>query len=167
MNIEGYNSETLNSIVNYLNNSGINTEITEDVIKEIWQKVAFNAALNTMTALTRLRVADLGNTEESKELIEFIVSEINLLASKKGIPFDKEEVLSTINCMLAPEMSGEHITSMLQDFLKNNKTEIDTITGKIVEQAEKEGISLPYNKTIYSLIKIIEKNYQKQINSLK
>jgi 2-dehydropantoate 2-reductase len=52
---------------------------------------------------------------------------------------------------------------MLQDVLKNRKTEIDFMNGAIVREGEKLNISTPVNQVITDLIKAVEEVYEKQI----
>ncbi|WP_345803822.1 ketopantoate reductase family protein, partial [Methanothrix soehngenii] len=49
--------------------------------------------------------------------------------------------------------TGENSCSMLQDVLKNKTTEIDSINGYIVRQAEEHSIAVPVNAALYGLIK--------------
>ena len=48
---------------------------------------------------------------------------------------------------------------MGQDFDHKRRTEIDTINGAVVREAERLGISVPYNRMITDLIKVIEKSF--------
>jgi 2-dehydropantoate 2-reductase len=45
---------------------------------------------------------------------------------------------------------------MGQDLDRKRKTEIDAINGAVVREAERLGISVPYNRMITDLIKVIE-----------
>jgi 2-dehydropantoate 2-reductase len=48
---------------------------------------------------------------------------------------------------------------MGQDFDNRRKTEIDAINGAVVREAERLGISVPYNQMITDLVKVIEKRF--------
>jgi 2-dehydropantoate 2-reductase len=48
---------------------------------------------------------------------------------------------------------------MGQDLDFKRRTEIDTINGAIVREAERMRIAVPYNQMITDLIKVIEKNF--------
>ena len=43
-----------------------------------------------------------------------------------------------------------------QDIARGRRTEIDHLNGLIVRQAEKHGIPVPVNRTLYALVKLIE-----------
>ena len=52
-----------------------------------------------------------------------------------------------------------HNSSTLQDIRKKHPTEIDTLTGKILDLAAQHGIPVPVNTMLYRQIKTIEANY--------
>ena len=56
-----------------------------------------------------------------------------------------------------------NISSMLQDVLRQGRTEIDFINGAIVRQAKSVNIPTPVNETLTNLVKTIESSYNRQI----
>jgi 2-dehydropantoate 2-reductase len=44
-------------------------------------------------------------------------------------------------------------TSMLLDFERGKKIEIEGITGALIRKADKKGIPVPYNKCVYATVK--------------
>jgi len=146
-----------------LNNGGIITKLGNDIMVDVWEKVAFNVALNTLTALTFLTVSDLGKTPEGFEMAKTLASEVIAVANKIGIQASTDKVHHTIESVFNPEMSGDHKTSLLQDRLSKKKTEIEAICGSVIAEAEKNDMKVPHIETVYKLIKIIEKNYNNQL----
>jgi 2-dehydropantoate 2-reductase len=45
---------------------------------------------------------------------------------------------------------------MLMDIEANRRTEVDFINGKFVEYGERVGMSTPYNKALWSMVKGLE-----------
>jgi 2-dehydropantoate 2-reductase len=56
---------------------------------------------------------------------------------------------------LVPD-TAEHESSMLQDILAGRRTEIDALTGAVIELARRRGRGVPYNHAIYDLVKFVE-----------
>ena len=56
---------------------------------------------------------------------------------------------------IAAAMAGQR-SSTAQDIARGRRTEIDHLNGLIVRQAEKHGIPVPVNRTLYALVKLIE-----------
>jgi 2-dehydropantoate 2-reductase len=146
-------------IAEALNGQGILTELSGDIMKDIWEKVAFNAAFNTTTAITGLTVGQVGGSEWGRALLREISSDVVKVANKTGVPADEAYVHTLIEGQFAPSMSGDHKPSMLQDRLAGRRTEIESICGEVLRTAEERGIDVPHVKMVYQLVKTMENNY--------
>ncbi|MGH2318385.1 ketopantoate reductase family protein [Planococcus sp. SE5232] len=146
-----------------LNCSGLETELAEDVQTVIWNKLFVNVAYNSLTALSRLRNGDILNTDEGLALVRNVVSEAVQIAKAEGISVDEEEVIA--KCIqMGREDIGANKSSMLMDVLHKRKTEIDAINGAVAKLSRNHGLSTPYNEMITRLIKVIEANYDLQVD---
>jgi 2-dehydropantoate 2-reductase len=56
------------------------------------------------------------------------------------------------------QATSDNKNSMLQDILKNKKTEIDFINGKIMDYAHELGLDVPINEILTNLIKGLEQS---------
>ena len=61
------------------------------------------------------------------------------------------------------EATAGNISSMLQDVLKENKTEIEQINGAVIREARRLEIPTPVNETLVGLVKTLEESYGKRI----
>ena len=137
--------------------AGLHPELTKDVFCAIWEKVAFNAALNSLTSATLLPQGYLGQTKEGKELAHTIVTEVCSVAQRKGIPANTEHVLQTVDKLFAEHF--DHCPSMFQDVLKGRTTEVEFINGAVVHEAEALGMQVPVTKVLYQLVSIYQQTY--------
>ena len=69
----------------------------------------------------------------------------------EGAPIDKVKAVA--------DATRENRSSMGQDFDHRRRTEIDAINGAVVREAERLGISVPFNQAITNLVKVIEKRF--------
>jgi 2-dehydropantoate 2-reductase len=152
----------LEKVAEALNKASIQTRVSSNTILAIWEKLAFNAAINTVTAVTRLATGQVGNHLRGIELMRGIVEEVAQVAHHLDIPLDAENVMKKLKEVSHPDSAGDHLPSMLQDVLKKRRTEIDAINGAILREAEKFNINLPYNRTVYNLIRMTEDHYLQQ-----
>ena len=53
--------------------------------------------------------------------------------------------------------------SMLMDVNQKRRTEVDCLNGAIVREGGRLGVVTPYNRILYSLIRIIEDTYDKRV----
>jgi len=161
MSCNGEVTEKLKQVEMMLSDAGFNCIITEDVFVSIWEKVAFNAACNALTAASRLKLGDVGKTDEGKELARSIAKEVVSVANAKKIRANAENVIKLIELDFVEH--AEHMPSMMQDVLGNRTTEIDFINGAVVKEAEKLGISVPVTNVLYKIVSMIQKNYENLI----
>jgi 2-dehydropantoate 2-reductase len=155
--LDGKVTDRAKQIAQVFNQAGIKTEVTSTVHDLIWDKFFINIGINALTALTGLKNGQLLDHPETLRLMEALVSEAVEVAGKKGIliegnPFEKVKAVA--------EATRENRSSMGQDFDYKRRTEIDAINGAVVREAERLGISVPYNQMITNLIKVIEKTFQ-------
>lgn len=166
MRVDGQITEQLQQICSAMNEAGLNVQIVPNVLAIIWNKVAFNAVYNPLAALTRLRALDIGGYEKFAEIVYAILDEIVRVAKADGVDIDREDIYATIKSVLDPAMSGEHLTSMLQDVLAKRETEIAFLNGAIVHKAKQYGIAVPYNTLLTHLILMLQTTYDRRVEVL-
>jgi 2-dehydropantoate 2-reductase len=145
-------------IATCFNDAGLACRADPDVRIAIWEKVAFNAAMNAVAAITRLPVGGLADDAHARHLLRRIVEEASAVAHAAGHAIEAAHVWAVIEAALAAHR--QHKPSMLQDILAGRLTEIDAINGAIVRQGEARGVATPYNDALASLVRIIERSAQ-------
>ena len=139
--------------VELLTRAGFETIADPDVEAAIWEKLAFNAALNSLGAvlgMTNGQVAD----SPGRRIAYAIASETAATAAAKGIRVDPQAIRDKIDYALAHHRG--HKASMLQDRLAGRKTEIETISGAVVRAAEAVGVATPVTSVLADLIRTID-----------
>lgn len=151
-------------VKNTFDNSGIDTVIYKNVESAIWSKLIINVGINALTAITSYRNGRLVEISAIREIMHKLVEEALQVAELKGIklmydnPWQKVEQVCTL--------TRENISSMLQDILKNHKTEIDVINGALIAEGKKLGLNLPYNLCVYKIVKGLEKGMKFRVFKL-
>ena len=123
----------------------------------IWEKVAFNSAMNAITATTRLKLGYVGASEEGRGAAFDVAREVISVANAKGIKADIDRVLAVMDKDFRDH--SDHKPSMLQDVLQKRQTEVDFINGAAVREAKKLGMAIPVTETLFRLVKTIQANY--------
>ena len=158
--LDGSDSDRLQSIAKTFNAAGIAVEPSGQVLKEIWSKLALNAVTLPTSASLQLTADHLCDTEAMQSLMRALLQEVVAVANAQKIPLDFNERWEAITGLLkklAPNTKG----SMLQDVEKRRVTEIDVINGAIVEAGRRLGIATPYNNAMLWLVKALAAGYPK------
>lgn len=157
LSADGKRRPELEVVRRAIDEAGLNCVISENVFASIWEKVAFNAAMNSLCAVTRLTVGRLGETSHSHEMALQIAKETVAVANKKGILAREEVVINMLEDAFKNHFN--HMPSMLQDVLAKRTTEVEYINGAIVREAIELGMSTPITEILYKLVRVVEQNY--------
>lgn len=137
-----------------LDAAGLSCAVDLEVWTSIWEKVAFNAALNSLCAATGCTVGQLDAAPEGVALARAIVMEVVAVAGAQGIVLDAQRCLDSVAFAMANHRS--HKPSMLQDVLAGRPTEIGAINGQVVARARQAGVAVPHTETLLGLLRLIE-----------
>jgi len=132
---------------------GFDLEFRVNFREQQWNKLFANLAINPITALTR-RENGIVLSRSLEGTVKNIVDECVLVARKEGINAESEKVLETV--FSVAEKTSANTSSMLQDVLRERRTEIDSINGYVVRLAKKHGIRANVNEALFSLVKALE-----------
>jgi 2-dehydropantoate 2-reductase len=150
--LDGRISDRVRKVAYIFKKADIPCSISNDIQKELWKKLVWNAAFNSVSAVTRSNLQEIMECEETRELVRLIMTEVLNIA--RGIGHDLDEGIIE-EYLVLPERSREVRTSTLQDLLKHKHLEIDAINGVVVKIGKKLGIPTPYNNSLYALLKLI------------
>jgi 2-dehydropantoate 2-reductase len=154
MDADALQPEWLSSVVRLFNQAGLQSEIEPDIQSLIWSKVAFNAALNAMCAVTGATPGVVAQFEAAVGLAMAVVTETVGVALKAGIRLDEAAIIRQVEMALTQQ--PDHKPSMLQDIEHKRLTEIDAINGAVVATATRLGMDAPVNRTLVALVKLKE-----------
>ncbi len=151
-------SYCIRTIADILNRADWPTTPSENVLDEIWKKLALNVVTLPTSAISGATAERLLETSEMRELMQGLLREMTLVANAEGISLDYEERWEAITGLLSRLAPGTR-GSMLQDVQAKRKTEIDVINGAIVTAGRAVRIPTPYNQSMVALVKTLESTF--------
>lgn len=146
-------------IAGLLTECGLDTEYSEKIKGQVWEKAILNSALCPLCALTNLTIKDAMETPPLREIVVGVVREGMAVAESEGVEFAQGFF---DHCMDYLDKAGPHKPSMCADCSANRKTEIDFLNGMIYERGKRAGISVVYNQTLTALIKGLERHLRQE-----
>ncbi|OGP51051.1 MAG: hypothetical protein A2Y79_00435 [Deltaproteobacteria bacterium RBG_13_43_22] len=152
----------LNQVKALLSESGFVTQLVPKIENLIWSKLLINIGINALTALTHLQNGKLIEFPGTLKILEEAVQEGILVGQKKGVEFIYPDPLTQVKKVC--RLTSTNVSSMLQDILKKNKTEIDFINGVVMREGLDYGIPVPVNVLLTRLVKTIEESYGHTVN---
>ncbi|MEO6152766.1 MAG: 2-dehydropantoate 2-reductase [Croceibacterium sp.] len=133
---------------------GLPAALDPDIQAAIWSKAIFNAAMNSLCALTLRTPGFLGSHGESRALYAAVVEEGVAVARASGVLIEAKPIHDLTEVSVTDH--ANHEASMLQDVKAGRRTEVDSINGAIVEAGRAAGVAAPVTETLWRLVKLEE-----------
>ncbi|WP_153100182.1 ketopantoate reductase family protein [Paraburkholderia hayleyella] len=154
MSADGIARPGVEAIAALLNAAGLQCSVDPNVWSAIWEKVAFNAALNSLCAVTGCSVDGIAAVPGGLILARAIVGEVLAVAQAKGIDTDRASCMENVTQAIAKHVG--HQPSMLQDVLAGRRTEIEGINGAVVRAAREENLQVTHTETLLELVRLVQ-----------
>lgn len=152
---EEVNSVQINRIAENFNNCGIETIVSKDVKKHIWTKLFLNTSASSLTAILQVPLGFILENPYARSMMHRLAKEAICVANADiGAEFVNEEIIMNIEKLLNNSKNG--YTSIYSDIKNGAKTEVETISGTVLDLAKKYNIYVPYHEFIVSIIHALE-----------
>lgn len=141
------------NVVQLFEASGLHAVADPQVKIAVWEKVAFNAALNALCTVSGLPVGGLDHPA-GHSAAKAVIDEIVAIAEAMGVVIDRQRLDGKVGFALANHRT--HKPSMLQDRIAGRATEIESINGAIIAFADEHAIPVPALRLLTDLVRLCE-----------
>lgn len=151
-------SDLLQELAAAISAGGIPAQVTNKVGHEIWSKMLYNCALNPLGAILNATYGALGDSAESRSIMNRVIDECYLVMKAAGNVThwnDPDGFREAFYERMIPP-TYVHESSMLQDIRAGRRTEIDYLSGAIVGLGQKHGIPTPVNALLCDQVRFLE-----------
>ena len=129
-----------------LANARILTTIPDNIDLEIWKKFFMISTAATATSFFNQPIDEV--LAQHIDLFIALGTELKSVAEAMGVRLPDDIVYTSIETQKM--MPAGSTTSMHSDFLAGKKTELETLTGYVIRQAEKLGVDVPTYRFMYN-----------------
>lgn len=150
--------QRIRAIVDAMDAAGLPTVFTDKIATLLWAKVAYNCALNPLSALLDVSYGVLSQTEHTLSIMRDVVHELYAVAAGMKVslePADADSYMDLLVGKLIPPTAA-HYASMREDFSHRRRTEIDALNGAICRYGEQYGVPCPTNAVLARLVRAHE-----------
>jgi 2-dehydropantoate 2-reductase len=133
---------------------GLNCRWHDDILARMWHKAAINSCINPLTALLNCRNGELLVIPRAQTYMPRIIDELTAILACSAWPLAAESLHDLVEATC--RITACNYSSMQQDFRHHRETEIDTIVGAFIEQAQRVGLSCPTLHLVRDAIKTRE-----------
>lgn len=159
----GGDAVAVEPIAKAIDESGIPAEIVDDtdLNKALWAKLIYNTTLNPLGAILNMSYGELSDSEYAHSVMDILIEEtFEIMYAAGGQTFWRtaDDYRHVLFEQMIPVTYG-HRSSTLQDIERKQKTEIDTLTGSLINMASEHNVSAPMHTVMYSLVKALEEKF--------
>ncbi|MBR1977572.1 ketopantoate reductase family protein [bacterium] len=148
---ENKNEEAaLGKIINLFAKHNIPYKISNNINYEFWKKLMLNVGVNQVSGAYRANYGKIKNSPELLSIIKKLMKEVIKISYALGVNLKEEELESAFDVIMKQNNNAQ--TSMLQDVLSGNKTEVELFAGTIIKLGKKHNIKTPENEKIYKML---------------
>ena len=149
-------SARLKTVCDLVRASGIETESSPDIRRELFRKLANNASNNTLCSLTRLDSAGVANDDALAKLSMAIISESLAVAAKLGTDLTQEIDVEKVALRTRGKPGAR--PSTLQDVLAGKSLEIDALVGQTQVFGRELGVATPVIDVCVTLLRGLDQS---------
>lgn len=153
--LTGATDAMVSRVCDALSKAGLQCTADPEVRVAIWEKVAFNAAMNSIAAAMGYTVGQMADDPDIQTLARAIAAEAAAVAQACKVAVSSARIEKAMRDAYATHRS--HRPSMLQDILAGRPTEIESINGGIVAHAHGMHMTVPVTEVFLRLVRARER----------
>ena len=129
--------------------ANLNATVDDDMPRRLWEKLAVNAGINAVTALSRVENGALLDGP-ANDLARSAARETARVARAADVSLPNRVALAAVEAVATATADNE--SSMLQDVRGGRRTEVDAINGYVVDRAAEFDLDAPVNRSLTALL---------------
>ena len=142
----GGSSPRVERLAGELERGGIDTAVSGDIRRAIWEKFVFLVGLSAATAIKRAPLGAVRKDPEARELFLGAMLETAAVGRARGIGLDGG--LARDRLEFADGLPADMTSSMHTDLERGNRLELEWLSGAVVRMGREEGIATPVNEAV-------------------
>jgi len=144
---ENHTSERLLYFEKLLKSAGIDATFHENIKSVIWKKFVFISSTASLTSYYDMSFGALLSDEVRKATLINLLEEILLVANAEGAGLSRNVIDKTIHQL--EKLPFDTTSSMHTDFQSGKNTELQSLTGIVIELGRKHGIATPTYEKVF------------------
>jgi len=128
----------------------VNTRVSNDIRREMWEKFLFIVGISGVGAITRAPAGVFRALPQTRVLLEQVLAEVIAVAQAIGISLDEQSRASTLD--LIDSLPEDTVASMQRDILLGKPSELESHAGAVVRLGKEHGIPTPANAFLFAAL---------------
>ena len=129
---------------------GIKAELSENILREIWQKYVFLVGLSGTSTTIRKPIGPIRENSQTRAFLLDVMREVVAVGRAHGV--DLAENYAEVRLQLADDVAYDMTSSMHHDLERGNRLEVRWLAGGVVELGRAKGVATPLNRAIADIL---------------
>jgi 2-dehydropantoate 2-reductase len=148
--IDGARDSGAEAVLAAFKAAGIDSHIPGDIVRVLWAKFVFLAALSGVGAAARATTDRIARTPELRATFRAAMAETYALARARGIALPADLLDRHVDVL--DTMPAGQKASMLQDLEAGKKLELSWLVGAVARMGAASGVATPVNATLAAVL---------------
>jgi 2-dehydropantoate 2-reductase len=131
--------------------AGIEAELTDDIVRVLWEKFVLLVAISGTTSVARSRIGVVRADPDLRWLLEAAMRETWQVGRQRGVALADDQVAATLK--MVDGLPAEMTSSMHGDLDAGGRLEAPWLAGAVARMAREAGLEAPANHAIYAALK--------------
>lgn len=129
---------------------GIKAELSDQIVREIWQKYVFLVGLSGTTTTIRMPIGPIRSDPRTRAFLLEVMREVVAVGRAHGVALPED--YAQVRLQLADDVSPDMTSSMHHDLQRGNRLEVRWLAGGVVELGRAKAIPTPLNRAIADIL---------------
>ena len=129
---------------------GIKAELSDDIVREIWQKYVFLVGLSGTTTTIRKPIGPIRSNPQTRAFLLDVMREVVAVGRAHGVELPQD--YAQVRLQLADDVAPDMTSSMHHDLQRGNRLEVRWLAGGVVELGKAKGVPTPLNRAIADIL---------------
>ena len=149
--MDGTQTERARAFLAACGRAGIPAEISDRIVRTLWEKYVYLVAQSAMTGLTRCTAGVLRALPETRAMYRRIIDEMVALGAAEGAGLADDYA---DQCMAILDGIGANASSSLHhDLTRGKRIELEALQGHAVRLGERHGVKTPTLLDVYAALR--------------
>ena len=129
---------------------GIKAELSDQIVREIWQKYVFLVGLSGTTTTIRMPIGPIRSDPRTRSFLLEVMREVVAVGRAHGVALPED--YAQVRLELADDVSPDMTSSMHHDLQRGNRLEVRWLAGGVVELGRAKAVPTPLNRAIADIL---------------
>ena len=129
---------------------GINAEIADDIVRVLWEKYVFLAALSAATTAMRKPIGPIRSHPQTRAFFLDLMREVVAVGRAHGVQLPADYAEQRLR--LADDVDPGMTSSMHHDLDHGNRLEVRWLSGGVVELGAQVGVATPLHRAVFDIL---------------